>query len=130
MKLTLEAARKRVAGSQGARKGELTARHLLLHPQEVSTATPEEIDWLRAYLFREGWRTLYAHDRRMYRLLREGAGKLADLDDRLLRGEIGGYRKWLAGRAGLGVGPVRGPERVDRDAALELVPAAPPAQRR
>jgi hypothetical protein len=61
---------------RGARARELAARHLLLHPDQVATASAEELSALREYLQEQGWRSLYGHDRRMYRLLRAGAEKL------------------------------------------------------
>jgi len=61
---------------RGARERELTARHLLLHPDKVASALPEELAALREYVKDGGWKSLYSHDRRMYRLLREGAEKL------------------------------------------------------
>jgi hypothetical protein len=61
----------------GARARELAARHLLLHPEQVRTAGPAALAALRDYLQDKGWRSLYGHDRRMYRLLRAGAEQLS-----------------------------------------------------
>jgi hypothetical protein len=61
---------------RGARDRELTARHLLLHPDKVASASPEAMAALRAYVQERGWRSMYNHDRRMYLLLRAGAEKL------------------------------------------------------
>ena len=75
-KLTLEEARKRVdeaLAGLGARWREVTARQLLLHPVAVPRATAEELEALQAYIDRRGWRSLYGHDRRMYRILRARA---------------------------------------------------------
>jgi len=54
----------------------LTARHLLLHLGELKEATPEQLDAVREYLTDEGWKSLYNHDRRMWRLLRDGVQRL------------------------------------------------------
>jgi hypothetical protein len=65
-----EAFRRQIAG---ARKRDLAARHLLLHPEHVSTASQEALDALSEYMADQRWRSLYAHDRRMYRILKSGA---------------------------------------------------------
>jgi hypothetical protein len=70
MKLTPAEFRKRI---RGARERELTARHLLLHLDKLSEARPEDLSALDEYVKRGGWRSLYGHDRRMYRMLRAGA---------------------------------------------------------
>src|SRR5258708_6938998 len=74
-KLSLEAARQIVARSHGARERELTARHLLLHPENISKATDAERSALDDYVRRAAWRSLWHHDKRMYRLLREAGEK-------------------------------------------------------
>jgi hypothetical protein len=61
---------------RGARERELTARHFLLHPERITSASPEDLEALREYIHDRGWRSLYGHDRRMYLLLRAGAEKL------------------------------------------------------
>jgi hypothetical protein len=61
----------------GARARELAARQLRLHPERVGSAQPEELATLREYLQDKGWRSLYGHDRRRYRLLRAGAEPLS-----------------------------------------------------
>jgi len=61
---------------RGARDRELTARHLLLHPEQVASASPEDLAALRNYIAEKGWSSLYGHDRRMYKLLRAGAENL------------------------------------------------------
>ena len=70
LKLTPAEFRKRI---HGARERELTARHLLLHLGKLSEARPEDLSALDEYVKRAGWRSLYGHDRRMYRMLRAGA---------------------------------------------------------
>jgi hypothetical protein len=60
----------------GARARELAARHLLLHPHQVTSASPEDLAALKDYVKDRGWGSLYGHDRRMYKLLRAGAEKL------------------------------------------------------
>lgn len=60
---------------RGARQRELTARHLLLHLDEVPKATPEGRAALDEYVDRAGRRSLYGHERRMYRILRRAGGK-------------------------------------------------------
>ena len=64
---------------RGARSRDLAARHLLLHPDQVGSASAAELEALREYIKDCGWRSLYGHDRRMYRLLRAGAEKLQSL---------------------------------------------------
>lgn len=63
----------------GARARDLTARHLLLHPEEVAKASPEQLATLREYIKDGGWKSLYNHDRRMWKLLRAGAQQLRTL---------------------------------------------------
>lgn len=63
----------------GARERDLTARHLLLHPGDVAKASPEQLVVLREYIKDGGWKSLYNHDRRMWRLLRAGAQQLRGL---------------------------------------------------
>ena len=61
---------------KGARERELAARHLLLHPHKVPTASSEDRQALAEYLADQEWKSLYGHDRRMYYLLRAGVEKL------------------------------------------------------
>jgi hypothetical protein len=78
-KLTFEEAKRRVdeaLSGRGARWREVTARQLLLHPDDAASATSEELEALQAYVKRKGWRSLYGHDRRMYRILRSRAKRL------------------------------------------------------
>ena len=58
---------------RGARERELTARYFLLHLDQIVEARPEELAALDQYVKGGGWRSLYGHDRRMYRMLRAGA---------------------------------------------------------
>lgn len=60
---------------RGARRRELAARYLLLHLDQVPTATPEDRAALDEYVIRAGWKSLYGRDRRMYQLLRGAAEK-------------------------------------------------------
>jgi hypothetical protein len=60
---------------KGARHRELTARHLLLHPETIATAASEDRQALEEYLSDQTWKSLYGHDRRMYYLLRAGVEK-------------------------------------------------------
>jgi hypothetical protein len=60
---------------KGARHRELTARYLLLHLEQIPSASVAEREALEEYLSDETWKSLYAHDRRMYRLLRAGVEK-------------------------------------------------------
>src|SRR4051812_19035200 len=71
-KLTRTDAEQVVRRMDGARQRELTARHLLLHPELIAKASASDLAALREYISRKGWRSLYGHDRRMYRLLRAG----------------------------------------------------------
>jgi hypothetical protein len=50
----------------------MTPRHLLLNLPDLRKASPDELEALRKYIKRRGWRRYYDHDRRTYRLLREG----------------------------------------------------------
>jgi hypothetical protein len=61
---------------RSARKRDLAARHLLLHPEDVIKASPEDLKALEEYVRERGWKSLYCHDRRMYKLLRAGAAKV------------------------------------------------------
>jgi hypothetical protein len=61
---------------RGARERELAARYFLLHPERIASASAVELEALREYIHDRGWRSLYGHDRRMYRFLRAGAEKL------------------------------------------------------
>lgn len=62
--------RRRVMGARGR---DLAARALLLHPEGIPMATKEELAALDDYVREKKWRSLYHHDRRMYRLLRAAA---------------------------------------------------------
>lgn len=64
---------------RGARERELAARHFLLHPDRIASASAAELEALREYIHARNWRSLYGHDRRMYRLLRAGAEKLRNI---------------------------------------------------
>jgi hypothetical protein len=75
-RLTLAEAARVVSQIQGARQRDLTARHLLLHPELVKTAPAADRAALGEYIDRKGWRSLYGHDRGMYRLLRAGVEKI------------------------------------------------------
>ena len=44
---------------EGARNRELTARHLLLHRNEIETASEADLAALREYIEDHGWRSLY-----------------------------------------------------------------------
>ncbi len=50
----------------------MTPRHLLLNLGDLRKASPDELESLRLYIKRRGWRRYYDYDRRTYRLLREG----------------------------------------------------------
>ena len=63
----------------GARHRELTARHLLLHPEMANKASEEDLAALKEYISDRGWRSLYHHDRRMYRFLGAGAKRFEEL---------------------------------------------------
>ena len=71
-----EAFRRQIAG---ARTRDLAARHLLLHPNHIATASQEELDALSEYMADRRWRSLFFHDRRMYRFLKSGAERLLQL---------------------------------------------------
>ncbi len=61
---------------KGARARDLMARQLLLHPDQLETATAEALTALKNYIQERGWSSLYGHDRRMYYLLKQAAEKL------------------------------------------------------
>jgi hypothetical protein len=62
---------------KGARERELTARHLLIHQELIPHAGRSEMKALQEYMERRGWRSLWGHDNRMYRILREAAERYA-----------------------------------------------------
>jgi hypothetical protein len=66
---------------RGARDGDLMARHLLIHPEQIPKAPKAARDAVADYLLNRRWRSLYNHDRRMYRILRAGALKLEKLTE-------------------------------------------------
>jgi hypothetical protein len=70
----------------GSRERELTARHLLLTPSAIPKASEADLQALAGYLRVRGWSSLYGHDRRMWRLLRDGA-------ERFLQADIPGIRR-------------------------------------
>ena len=49
-----------------------TPRNLLLNLGDLRKASPDELEALRNDMKRRGWRRYFDHDRRTYRLLREG----------------------------------------------------------
>jgi hypothetical protein len=59
--------------SRGAQARSLAAEHLLLNPNEFPRASKEDAQSLVEYVREKGWKTLYRHDRRMYKLLKDGA---------------------------------------------------------
>jgi hypothetical protein len=78
-KALLERLRKNGLGElKGARKRELAARYLLLHLDAIPTASVEDLKSLDEYVSATGWKSLYGHDRGMYRLLRRGAEILSE----------------------------------------------------
>ena len=50
----------------------MTPRNLLLNLGDLRKASPDELEALRNDMKRRGWRRYFDHDRRTYRLLREG----------------------------------------------------------
>jgi hypothetical protein len=50
--------------------------HLLLNLPDLRKASPDELEALRKFIKRRAWRRFYDHDRRTYRLLREGMRRL------------------------------------------------------
>jgi hypothetical protein len=58
---------------RGARERELIARHLLIHQEQIPKAKRSEIKALEEFVGRRGWRCLWGHDNRMYRILRDAA---------------------------------------------------------
>ena len=92
-KLTIEEARWRVAESIGARRREMVARHFLLNLTELSGATVDKLAALNEYVVKETWKTLYGHDRRMYRILRAGV----DRYETLTRVTGGSLSNWAQG---------------------------------
>jgi hypothetical protein len=61
---------------RGSRNRDLIARHLLLHPEQIPKAPNAARAALSDYVLSQRWRSLYNHDRRMYRILRAAALKL------------------------------------------------------
>lgn len=76
------------AAVKGARGRELTARYLLLNVHEIRTASNEARAALDEYVACKGWRSLYMHDRRMYRFLRKGAEQYGKLKSSLSSGGL------------------------------------------
>ena len=61
---------------KGARAREMKARHLLLHQDLIPGASEADRAALREYVHDGTWRSLYGHDRAMYRLLRAAVERL------------------------------------------------------
>ena len=78
-KITIEEAGWRVAESAGAGQREHVARYFLLHLDKLPKATMEELAALNEYVSKQTWKTLYGHDRRMYRILRASAERYETL---------------------------------------------------
>jgi hypothetical protein len=64
------AARDLKAAITNTRERELMARALLIHPESIPGAAGAELEALGEYIARQGWRSLWRHDSRMYRVLR------------------------------------------------------------
>jgi hypothetical protein len=73
--ISLQFVRRQVARSRGARCRELAARYLLLHQDQLGEASRKDLNALAEYVREQRWKSLYGHDRPMYKLLRAGAEK-------------------------------------------------------
>ena len=82
-RLTMEQAKINVAQSAGARQRELNARFLLLHLDQLSQASLEDLAALSEYVREGTWKSLRGRDRRLYLLLRAGVAKYKEQTTRL-----------------------------------------------
>ena len=82
-RLTMEQAKINVAQSAGARQHESNARFLLLHLNQLSQASLEDLAVLSEYVWGGTWKSLRGRDRRLYLLLRAGVAKYKEQTTRL-----------------------------------------------
>lgn len=59
----------------GARERELTARHLLLHQEQIPTASVADRAALDEFVKFRQWESLRGHDDRMYRILKNAVAR-------------------------------------------------------
>ncbi len=82
-RLTMEQAKINLAQSAGARQRELNARFLLLHLDQLSEASQEDLAALSEYVWEGTWKSLRGRDRRLYLLLRPCVVKYKEQTTRL-----------------------------------------------
>ena len=82
-RLTMEQAKINLAQSAGARQRELNARFLLLHLDQLSQTSLEDLAALSEYVREGTWKSLRGRDRRLYLLLRAGVAKYKEQTTRL-----------------------------------------------
>src|SRR5665213_2936829 len=82
-KTTTEQAKINLAQSAGARQRELKARFLLLHLDQLSQASLEDLAALSEYVREGTWKSLRDRDRRLYLLLRASVAKYKEQTTRL-----------------------------------------------
>ncbi|MGH7972910.1 MAG: hypothetical protein ACREIC_29700 [Limisphaerales bacterium] len=66
---------------RGARDLDLTARHLLIQPEQIPKAAKASRDALADYQLNRSWRSLYNHDWQVCWILRAGALELEKLTE-------------------------------------------------
>jgi hypothetical protein len=81
--LNMEQAKTHLAKSAGARQRELNARFLLLHLNQLSEASQEDLAALSDYVRERTWKSLRGRDRRLYLLLRPCVVKYKEQTTRL-----------------------------------------------
>jgi hypothetical protein len=67
-----------VKRTRGAEDRGLIARDLLLNPGKFDQASKEDVQAVAEYVREKRWKSLYHHDRRVYKLLKAGAQVLKD----------------------------------------------------
>jgi hypothetical protein len=75
---TSQRALHQVKRTRGAGDRGLTARNLLLNPNKFDQASKEDVQAVAEYVREKRWKSLYHHDRGMYKLLKAGAQVLKD----------------------------------------------------
>lgn len=59
----------------GARGRELAARHLLLHQEQIATASKADLAALQEFVENQQWESLRGHDDRMYNILKAAVAR-------------------------------------------------------
>src|SRR5581483_8075801 len=70
---------------------ESTVQHMLLDPRKIASASPKDEEAVWNYVHEQGWKSLYRHDRQLYRMLKDAAQKLVDrVDPRMKAARVRG----------------------------------------